>query len=355
MSDGAALWPARRPRRGVLLALLVLVVATAVVYVTVQPRAQISLAEASDDWVSVGKEKAAQLKQWLDEVRAMQGEVRMFQTKSNEKAVAELVRLGRVRDMLEVLRNQAPLEVAPPVTSVEQPQPQAHSQWGYGDGADGPAHWGDLSSDWVMCKAGQQQSPINLGPDVEEVKMPALGWVVTDTDASVTHKVGTSTQEGREFYNGHTFEVEDLGAPTLLLDGTEYTLQQFHFHTPSEHTVEGRHYDMEMHLVHSAIIDGSKQLAVVAVLFNKGNRSPHFLRGLLQSALPQVPHPSRSQPAPAATSRPRTPVHSCRHPTSLICVAPSDGRRRGPPRTSCQGSPSATSRRACWWARSPTR
>ena len=95
----------------------------------------------------------------------------MFQKETNAKAVAELVRLGRVRDMLEVLRNQAPLEVAPPVTAVEQPQPQAHSQWGYGDGADGPANWGDLSSDWVMCKAGQQQSPIKLLSDGQRSRL----------------------------------------------------------------------------------------------------------------------------------------------------------------------------------------
>ena len=25
---------------------------------------------------------------------------------------------------------------------------------------------------------------------------------------------------------------------------------QFHFHSPSEHTIEGRQFDMEMHIVH---------------------------------------------------------------------------------------------------------
>jgi hypothetical protein len=34
--------------------------------------------------------------------------------------------------------------------------------------------------------------------------------VTPTTDSSAT---------GREFYNGHTFEVEELGAPTMVLDG----------------------------------------------------------------------------------------------------------------------------------------
>lgn len=29
-----------------------------------------------------------------------------------------------------------------------------------------------------------------------------------------------------------------------------YTPLQFHFHAPSEHTVEGKYYDLEVHFVH---------------------------------------------------------------------------------------------------------
>jgi carbonic anhydrase len=48
---------------------------------------------------------------------------------------------------------------------------------------------------------------------------------------------GESEEAGKEFYNGHTFEVEDLpGAPTIVIDGITYSLVQFHTHTPSEHT-----------------------------------------------------------------------------------------------------------------------
>jgi len=67
--------------------------------------------------------------------------------------------------------------------------------------------------------------------------------------------------------NGHTVEVDDEAPSSLVLDGVTYSLKQFHFHTPSEHTLEGRAFDAEMHLVHRAP-DG--KLAVIALLFQTG-------------------------------------------------------------------------------------
>lgn len=42
---------------------------------------------------------------------------------------------------------------------------------------------------------------------------------------------------------------------------------QFHFHTPSEHTVGGKSYGNEMHLVHK---NDKNELAVVGVLIEEG-------------------------------------------------------------------------------------
>jgi hypothetical protein len=41
------------------------------------------------------------------------------------------------------------------------------------------------------------------------------------------------------------------GAAGIALGGTNFDLMQFHWHTPSEHRVEGRPRALEMHLVHS--------------------------------------------------------------------------------------------------------
>ena len=52
-----------------------------------------------------------------------------------------------------------------------------------------------------------------------------------------------------EYFTGHTFQVEHLQA-SLSWKDERYSLLQFHFHTPSEHTINGKKYPMEMHLVH---------------------------------------------------------------------------------------------------------
>jgi carbonic anhydrase len=48
----------------------------------------------------------------------------------------------------------------------------------------------------------------------------------------------------------------------------QYELKQFHFHHPSEETIKGKRFPMEMHLVHS---DADGNLAVVSVLLEEGS------------------------------------------------------------------------------------
>ena len=52
---------------------------------------------------------------------------------------------------------------------------------------------------------------------------------------------------------GHVIEVPipDDNGNTLKIGNSVYTLQQYHFHAPSEHTLNGQHYDLEVHLVHA--------------------------------------------------------------------------------------------------------
>ncbi len=54
---------------------------------------------------------------------------------------------------------------------------------------------------------------------------------------------------------------------TLTTGRNTYLLKQFHFHSPSEHTVNGKHFPMEVHFVHQSA-DGN--FAVVGALFEEG-------------------------------------------------------------------------------------
>jgi carbonic anhydrase len=57
----------------------------------------------------------------------------------------------------------------------------------------------------------------------------------------------------------------------LVVDGKKLELLQFHFHTPSEEAVAGKHAAMVAHFVHK---DEDGKLGVVAVLIQPGKTNP---------------------------------------------------------------------------------
>ena len=124
-------------------------------------------------------------------------------------------------------------------------------------GESGPAHWSEINPAWGSCNSGETQSPVDLNGPPRGNKHHEL---------SVNYSLTT----GEIFNNGHTNEKETHGANLLTLDGIVYELKQFHFHTPSEHRVNGRGYDMELHLVHAAA-DGT--LAVIGIFLKRGPTS----------------------------------------------------------------------------------
>lgn len=72
---------------------------------------------------------------------------------------------------------------------------------------------------------------------------------------------------------GHTIELEFKEGSTCEANGKVFMCKQFHFHTPSEHLVDGVTFPMEMHIVNilSDSVSGNKpSYMVVAVLFKIG-------------------------------------------------------------------------------------
>ncbi len=127
--------------------------------------------------------------------------------------------------------------------------------WSY-TGDTGPAHWGELEEKFEACSQGSSQSPIDISGSF------------TKSKDSVELKYSTTPLEVTN--NGHSIQVTVSGDQMLKVAGKTYRLVQFHFHTPSEHTLNGKPADMVAHLVHKAD-DGS--LAVVAILFDKGKEN----------------------------------------------------------------------------------
>ncbi len=64
-------------------------------------------------------------------------------------------------------------------------------------------------------------------------------------------------------------------------DSKAYYLLQYHIHAPSEHTVDGKNYEVEIHMVHKSYSDNS--LAVVGIFFDSekgGNQKSDFIDSL---------------------------------------------------------------------------
>jgi carbonic anhydrase len=140
------------------------------------------------------------------------------------------------------------------------------SHWGY-EGEGSPEHWGELDEAYKTCQSGMNQSPINIDSTANAHLSPLQTHYI-DGPVTLTN-------------NGHTIQATGDTRDTITLDKQTWTLQQFHFHAPSENTVHGKKYAMEMHLVHK----NASELTVVAVMFDKGAANPELDK--LWSVMPQ--------------------------------------------------------------------
>ena len=142
-------------------------------------------------------------------------------------------------------------------------------EWGY-SGEDGPTRWASLSPAYAACAHDGTQSPIDLSVASDE-KTGRIQLDYRPTSLRIAHHEHVTDIVD----NGHTLQVTVEEGSQLTTDRDVYELKQFHFHTPSEHTVDGEHHSMEMHLVHQS---ASGTFAVVAGFFVEGARNENLQR-----------------------------------------------------------------------------
>lgn len=148
--------------------------------------------------------------------------------------------------------------------------------WSY-TGQQGPEHWSESAA---AC-GGVNQSPINL-----------IGFIEADLAPVEFHY----EQSDSEIVNtGHTIQVNVAKGNHIVVDGIEFGLLQFHFHTPSENLIKGKSFPLEVHLVHA---DRDGNLAVIAVMFSEGEENK-----MLAQLLPNIPkNPGGKAALPIAPS-----------------------------------------------------
>lgn len=128
--------------------------------------------------------------------------------------------------------------------------------WTY-EGEEGPEHWGELSEEFDICSRGLNQSPIDLVADIH-TDLPELIFDYTNPGNLV------------EVNTGHAIQDKVNPGNFLVFVDSRYELKQFHFHSPSEHLVNGEAFPMEVHFVHQ---DENGRYAVVGLIFEEGERN----------------------------------------------------------------------------------
>lgn len=144
-------------------------------------------------------------------------------------------------------------------------------------GDHGPGFW-DETPGWEACgrttEPGARQTPIDITKVVIDPSLRKLDLRTYPTEIALINK-------------GYTIEQEYEGTgSTLFLDGIEYKLIQFHFHSLSEHAVRGERGEMELHAVFKWTDGVETKLAVVGVIYQLGKHNA-FLQKLIDAGLPQ--------------------------------------------------------------------
>ena len=124
--------------------------------------------------------------------------------------------------------------------------------WSY-SGATGPEHWPELAPEYAACGLGVNQSPVDI-TDTVASELDALEFDYGSGSTTVVN-------------NGHTLQVNARPGNWLRVEGEEFQLVQLHFHSPSEHQINGEQFLVEAHFVHQ---NEDGELTVIAVLFSGG-------------------------------------------------------------------------------------
>lgn len=148
------------------------------------------------------------------------------------------------------------------------PAAEAKAHWGYNCAEGPPFLWGQL----VPACDGEEQSPIDVsttGAVRRPLPPPEPAYGTTGLDV---------------VNDGHTVEaMVPAGAARLRLGGRTYRLIRFHWHTPSEHWLDGERFPMELHMVH-ADDDGN---LVLGALVEEGRANQELDK--IWSVLPREP------------------------------------------------------------------
>ena len=175
--------------------------------------------------------------------------------------------------------------VACPLCAAFKVQAQESHHWAY-EGNEGADKWGELDPAYQACGSGTEQSPI----DIKSYQMAAIEDLKLNWQPAA-YPVAN---------NGQTIQINVPSGSTLSLGSEQFAFRQFHFHSPSEHSLNGERSAMEIHFVHAL---GTKKIVTMAVLLKPGQRNETFA-ALMGSAPGKLGTQPLSQPVDLKTLLP---------------------------------------------------
>jgi carbonic anhydrase len=184
--------------------------------------------------------------------------------------------------------------ITQPILLIPQPSRQCNENWNYFK----------KGSDWECdCAEGKEQSPIDLPKASEAIPSPVKPiFQYEETGPKEVIKTPEGEEKSETYkmeYSENMIQINSLltGDPQtggfgklITLDGSIYKATKIVFHTPSEHTIDGRQFAMEMQIIHNGMTKGDLAKSVVlSVLFNqKAGVYNRFIDSLDFFNLPKV-------------------------------------------------------------------
>jgi carbonic anhydrase len=160
--------------------------------------------------------------------------------------------------------------IVKPLYIIPKPTRECNENWNYNKKGE----------DWeCLCKEGKHQSPIDLPPVIKTTASSAKplfryhkfnsqgGEQNSEFDYNTLTQL--KNQKLEFFYAKNLLKLKypNMGN-VITLKGSNFIAQEILFHTPSEHTINGQQFEMEMQIIHkaSSIKEKGKQV-VLSFLF----------------------------------------------------------------------------------------
>ena len=152
-----------------------------------------------------------------------------------------------------------------PIILIPLPSPKCNENWDYQS----------KGGDWnCECADGKEQSPIDLPAKnnaIDSPIKPVLEYDEIHPDGSSSDISEEKTKPLKIKFKDNALRINHkIFGKLVTLDGAVYFAEEIIFHTPAEHTINGKRYEMEMQIVHYGKTKGdiAKQV-VLSYLFKK--------------------------------------------------------------------------------------